>query len=76
MTTAIGGPRDLCRSYRLGQIRPDLRCLFVSGYAADVIADRGVFETGAGFLQKPFSLSALAVKVREVLQAPAPLPVE
>jgi PAS domain S-box-containing protein len=61
--------RDLAR--RLSQIRPGLRCLFVSGYAADVIADRGVLEGGAGFLQKPFSVSALAVKIREVLQVPA-----
>jgi hypothetical protein len=55
--------------------KPDLRCLFVSGYAAEVIADRGVLESGAGFLQKPFSLAALAVKVRDVLKSPAsPLP--
>jgi CheY-like chemotaxis protein len=67
--------RDLAQ--RLTKGKPDLRCLFVSGYAADVIADRGVLENGAGFLQKPFSLSALAVRVRDVLASPVvPQPVD
>ena len=46
---------------------PDLRCLFMSGYTADVIAHRGVLEEGVNFIQKPFSKKDLAIKVRDVL---------
>jgi PAS domain S-box-containing protein len=49
--------------------RPGLKCLFVSGYTADVIAHRGVLEVGVHFLQKPFSIQDLASKVRELLTA-------
>lgn len=46
---------------------PGIRCLFMSGYTADVIAHHGVLETGVHFIQKPFSLQRLAEKVREAL---------
>jgi len=46
---------------------PTLRCLFMSGYAADVIAARGVLAEDTHFIQKPFSVAELAAKVREVL---------
>ncbi|MCU0237456.1 MAG: ATP-binding protein [Acidobacteria bacterium] len=56
---------------RLGEIRPELRCLFMSGYMADVIASDGVLDKGVHFIQKPFSVQALAEKVREALAGPA-----
>jgi two-component system cell cycle sensor histidine kinase/response regulator CckA len=46
---------------------PGLKVLFFSGYTADAIMRQGVLEQGLPFLQKPFTLSALARKVREVL---------
>ncbi len=46
---------------------PDIMCLFMSGYTGNVIASRGVLEEGVHFIQKPFSIKELAVKVREVL---------
>lgn len=49
---------------------PDLKCLFSSGYTADVIAHRGVLEEGVHFLQKPYSMQSLALKVREALDLP------
>jgi PAS domain S-box-containing protein len=52
---------------RLRAARPGLRCLFVSGYTADVIEHRGVLEEGVQFLAKPFSSPELARKVREAL---------
>ena len=55
---------------RLRAIRPEMRCLFMSGYTADVIAHRGVLNEGIKFIQKPFSLSNLAAKVRRVLDGP------
>jgi two-component system cell cycle sensor histidine kinase/response regulator CckA len=57
--------RELAR--RLGAARPELKCLYMSGYTADVIAHRGVLEEGVSFIGKPFSLTVLAKKVREVL---------
>jgi hypothetical protein len=39
----------------------------MSGYTNNVIAHRGVLDQGVAFIQKPFSIRALATKVREVL---------
>jgi len=47
---------------------PHLRCLFMSGYTADVIARHGVLDEGVNFIQKPFSKRDLAIKVREMLK--------
>ncbi len=52
---------------RLQSLNPQLKCLYMSGYTADVIAQHGVLDEGIYFIQKPFSLPDLAVKVREVL---------
>jgi PAS domain S-box-containing protein len=52
---------------RLGNTRPRLEVLYMSGYAADVIATQGVLEPGMAYLAKPFAPSDLATKVREVL---------
>jgi PAS domain S-box-containing protein len=49
------------------KIKPGLKCLFTSGYTADVIAHQGVLNDGTYFLQKPFSMNNLAKKVREAL---------
>jgi PAS domain S-box-containing protein len=57
--------RDLAR--RLVLIHPKLRSLYMSGYTADVIAHHGVLEAGVHFIQKPFSIEALATKVRQAL---------
>ncbi len=52
---------------RIGELRPGLRCLFMSGYTADVIAHHGVVDDSVAFLQKPFSLEELGRRVRETL---------
>jgi PAS domain S-box-containing protein len=46
---------------------PDMKILFMSGYAEDVIMHQGVLEKGVAFLHKPFTVQVLAAKVREVL---------
>jgi two-component system, cell cycle sensor histidine kinase and response regulator CckA len=46
---------------------PHLRVLYISGYADQGLARRGVVDPDAFFLQKPFIATALAAKVREVL---------
>jgi DNA-binding NtrC family response regulator len=53
---------------RLHAGHPGMKCLFMSGYTAEVIASHGVLETGVEFLQKPFTIQTLAEKVRETLQ--------
>lgn len=57
--------RDLAD--RLKEDYPNMRCLFMSGYTADVIAHRGILAEGVDFLSKPFTRDILARKVREVL---------
>lgn len=47
--------------------QPGLKCLFMSGYVADIITNKGVLGEDVNFLQKPFSIQKLAVKVREIL---------
>jgi PAS domain S-box-containing protein len=48
-------------------VRPALRVLYMSGYTADVIAHRGVFEPGTLVLAKPFTALPLLRRVREAL---------
>jgi len=57
--------RDLAKN--LLSIYPNMKRLFMSGYTADVIANHGVLEEGVHFIQKPFSLTNMAAKVRETL---------
>ncbi len=53
---------------RLTEKRPEIKTLFMSGYTADVIAHHGVLDEGVRFIQKPFSMHDLAVRVREALE--------
>ncbi|WP_084681041.1 PAS domain S-box protein [Desulfospira joergensenii] len=56
--------RDLAKEVL--QTRPDMKCLFMSGYTSNVIADQGILDKGLHFIQKPFSKQDLSYKVREV----------
>ncbi|HEX4600630.1 MAG TPA: response regulator [Gemmatimonadales bacterium] len=47
--------------------RPDVRVLYMSGYADEAIARHGVLDPGTAFMQKPFTPGALTRKVRQVL---------
>ncbi len=62
--------RDL--SLHLLSLYPRLKCLFMSGYTADVIVHQGVLEEGVHFIQKPFSKNDLAAKIREILDSNCP----
>ena len=53
---------------------PHLKRLFMSGYTANVIAHHGILDPGVHFIQKPFSTTDLATKVREVIKAETPNP--
>jgi CheY-like chemotaxis protein len=52
---------------RLTGIRPETRVLFTSGYTDNAIVHHGVLDEGVSFIGKPYSPSALAKKVRDVL---------
>ncbi len=52
---------------RLNASRPDVRVVFMSGYAEGALAQRGSLAADQAFLQKPFTRQALTRKVREVL---------
>ena len=47
-------------------IAPNVRCLYMSGYAAGVLANAGLDEAER-FIQKPFTVKDLMAKVRETL---------
>jgi signal transduction histidine kinase len=51
------------------QLRPEIRVLFMSGYTAEAILHQGKVDRSTAFVQKPFAASALAQKVREMLDA-------
>jgi PAS domain S-box-containing protein len=52
---------------RLCEAQPGLRCIFMSGYTAEVVSHRGVLEEGMNFIHKPFSRLDLDATIREVL---------
>ena len=62
----MGGPK---LAELLADERPDMKVMFVSGYAEKTVLQHGKVDLTTGFLQKPFSLKTLARKVREVLEA-------
>ena len=51
--------------------RPEIRTLFMSGYTEETMNQHGFSSNSAGFIQKPFSASSFARKVRQVLDAKA-----
>ncbi|MGA2480448.1 MAG: response regulator, partial [Spirochaetia bacterium] len=51
----------------IARMRPELKCLYVSGHTADIIARQGIIEEGVHFLSKPFTIATLGKKVREIL---------
>jgi two-component system cell cycle sensor histidine kinase/response regulator CckA len=61
----MGGPQ---LATQLAAERPTMKTLFVSGYAENTVLQHGNVDLTAKFLSKPFSLSTLANKIREVLE--------
>jgi PAS domain S-box-containing protein len=61
---AMSGP-DLVE--RLRAARPDLRVVYMSGYAQGAMVHQAILAAGRAFVQKPFTRQTLTHKVREVL---------
>lgn len=49
------------------KLKPDIKVVFISGYAPDVIRNKGMFDEGTDFIQKPFNKNDLLRKVRNML---------
>jgi len=54
-------------SDRIRACYPRIKILFTSAYTESAIVHQGILNEGVTLLQKPFTPSALAQKVREVL---------
>jgi YesN/AraC family two-component response regulator len=61
---------------RLAGVRPEMSCLFMSGYADNAIVQHGVLESHISYLQKPFTPNTLLRKVRDVIDAHTSIGVE
>jgi CheY-like chemotaxis protein len=52
---------------RVLAVHPTVACLYTSGYTSDVVAHGGILDEGIHLIEKPFTVRALATKVRQVL---------
>jgi PAS domain S-box-containing protein len=59
---------------QIQKVSPHVKVLYISGYTSNAIVHYGVLDPGLWFLPKPFTLSALVAKVREVLDSDASAP--
>ena len=47
---------------------PDAKVLYMSGYTSSAMPQHGVLDTDIALLEKPFTSTSLAQKIREVLE--------
>ncbi|MGX4768343.1 PAS domain S-box protein [Bradyrhizobium guangdongense] len=62
--------RELGR--RAQQIRPGLKILYMTGYSRNAVVHQGRLDEGVEVLEKPVSQAKLALRVRDILDRPAP----
>ena len=56
-------------SERIITIYRSIKVLYITGYTENHIFDKGFLKPGLSLLQKPFTPSALALKVRNILDS-------
>jgi DNA-binding NtrC family response regulator len=54
----------------LSPSRPEMKVVFISGYADSSLAPNGVLKPGTVLVHKPFTIRILSAKLREVLGSP------
>jgi len=54
---------------RIRTLRPEIKVLYMSGYTDQTVVHIGTLDDEAMFLQKPFTMSTLSSKLRELLSA-------
>ncbi len=54
------------------EICPRVKCLYMSGYTANMMTKNGVLSEDTNFIAKPFTMEGLAAKVRNTLDKPGP----
>ena len=73
LVTDVGLPggmngRQMADAARVG--RPDLKVLFITGYAENAVVGNGHLERGMHVMTKPFAMEALASRIRELIAGP------
>ena len=53
----------------LNNLQPDLKVIFMSGYASDLVGHQDIIDQGTCFIQKPFSLHKLSEVIRQTLDS-------
>ena len=61
---ALPGPE---LAEKLLQFRPEMKVIFMSGFADGSLAPDGILKPGTVLVQKPFTIRVLSAKLREVL---------
>ena len=51
-------------------LRPDLKVLFITGYAENAVVSHGHLEPGMQVMTKPFAMDALASRIKELITEP------
>jgi PAS domain S-box-containing protein len=71
LVTDVGLPglngRQLADAARV--LRPDLKVLFVTGYAHNAAVGNGLLEPGMEIITKPFAIDKLAMRVKAMIEA-------
>ena len=50
------------------RVRPDLKVLFMTGYAENAALASGFLEPGMTMITKPFAMEALASRIKDILK--------
>jgi PAS domain S-box-containing protein len=63
----LPGASGISVAQELKKTRPDMKVLFMSGYSGNGLVNEAKASFGGNYIQKPFPLSILVTKVREIL---------